>query len=249
MSITNGCSAFKPVLGFKQVSSVPLPQLYKQKLEDESDWSDSDDEAQSVASPPTSARIGGELKLKLARSPDPEVGSMSTRGSAFSTCRRVPVRALGGYLLGFESKKPKGVEILQLRPENKEIDLMERVAREIRREMNSGDLNDYLLKELNGTLNLGLDQVGDRQKALRNLNRINIMKRRRLTPEEEQILETVFQESPGLWSKEKKVELAERLNLTETKVYKWNWERVRKDRKTNVTTSRSTKIYGRRGKK
>ena len=41
---------------------------------------------------------------------------------------------------------------------------------EIRADMEKQDLNDYLLQELNGTLNLGLDQVGDRSKAMRNLN-------------------------------------------------------------------------------
>lgn len=71
------------------------------------------------------------------------------------------MKAVGGYLLGFSSKKRQPVKFFINDPEQQERALMERVSREIREEMNSVDLNDYLLKELNGTLNLGLDQVGD----------------------------------------------------------------------------------------
>ena len=54
------------------------------------------------------------------------------------------------------------------------------------------------------------------------------MKRRRLTKEEERYLEELFKTEPYLWNKEMKATIAKRLNLEPTKIYKWNWEMVRK---------------------
>jgi hypothetical protein len=57
------------------------------------------------------------------------------------------------------------------------------------------------------------------------------MKRRRLTPTEELYLEEIFQDKPFIWTKLLKGELAEKLGLDETKIYKWNWERMRKQKR------------------
>jgi len=54
------------------------------------------------------------------------------------------------------------------------------------------------------------------------------LKRRRLTFEEEARLEEIFQQDPIIWDKSMKVQIAKSLSLDITKVYKWNWERMRK---------------------
>jgi len=61
------------------------------------------------------------------------------------------------------------------------------------------------------------------------------MKRRRLTKDEELYLEEVFKGEPYLWNKEMKQTIAKKLNLEPTKIYKWNWEMVRKLREKSKT--------------
>ena len=50
----------------------------------------------------------------------------------------------------------------------------------------------------------------------------------RLNAEQQQILELEYQKQQN-WGTEKIKELANRLNLGRTKVYKWNWDRRKKE--------------------
>ena len=56
----------------------------------------------------------------------------------------------------------------------------------------------------------------------------------RLKPCQVAVLETSFTEGAN-WSKQKTQELADRLELTCKRVYKWNWERKKKELKGKVT--------------
>ena len=47
------------------------------------------------------------------------------------------------------------------------------------------------------------------------------------------MLEDFFTCHPYLWDKKMKAELTQRLRLEPNKIYKWNWERVRKMKSEN----------------
>jgi DNA-binding MarR family transcriptional regulator len=58
------------------------------------------------------------------------------------------------------------------------------------------------------------------------------MKLKRFTREQIQVLEQLYKKNPD-WEKDQIKRLAERLDLSERKVYKWNWDRQKKERKMN----------------
>ena len=66
-------------------------------------------------------------------------------------------------------------------------------------------LNEYVERELSGTLGMGVDS--------RTNTAVSIMKRRRLTTDEEDYLEQIFAVNPFLWDKKLKERVAKSLGL------------------------------------
>ena len=80
------------------------------------------------------------------------------------------------------------------------------------------------------------------------LTQMNVKKqaRRRMTPQQKELLEARFQENSN-WSMDLVQDLAQLLNLSSQKVYKWNWDRKQKELCEQAVTPRRVTIFREQG--
>ena len=60
------------------------------------------------------------------------------------------------------------------------------------------------------------------------VTRITVMTKKRVSKQAKQVLENEYKKNPT-WSKQLVNQLAAKLDLDRTKVYKWNWDRKKKE--------------------